>query len=200
MPYSQFTFSKVKEQFNLTIAEGIRFFPDNVAPIAPSSKLLAILEDVPWAIAVDTEKARSEVIINPILLELRRIFDRQISVFSGEEFSVDPEIGLTGFCDFLVSKSPEQLAIEAPAIVVIEAKKADLKVGIGQCIAEMVAAQRFNQAGDRPVSAVYGCISSGTQWRFLKLENSLVTIDLTDYPLLPVEVILSFFVWMIKEE
>jgi hypothetical protein len=200
MPYSQFTFSKVKEQFNLTIAEGIRFFPDNVAPIAPSPKLLAILEDIPWAIAVDTEKARSEVIINPILLELRRIFDRKISVFSGEEFSVDPAIGLTGFCDFLVSKSPEQLAIEAPAIVVIEAKKADLKVGIGQCIAEMVAAQRFNQASDRPVSAIYGCISSGTQWRFLKLENSLVTIDLTDYPLLPVEVILSFLVWMINEE
>jgi hypothetical protein len=200
MPYSQFTFSKVKEQFDLTIAEGIRFFPEHIAPIAPSPKLLAILEDIPWAIAVDTEKARSEVIINPILLELRRIFDRQISVFSGEEFSVDPAIGLTGFCDFLISKSPEQLAIEAPAIVVIEAKKADLKVVIGQCIAEMVAAQRFNQASDRPVSAIYGCISSGTQWRFLKLENSVVTIDLTDYPLLPVEVILSFLVWMINEE
>lgn len=200
MPYSQFTFSKVKEQFDLTIAEGIRFFPDHIAPIVPSPKLLGILEDIPWAIAVDTEKARSEVIINPILLELRRIFDRQISVFSGEEFSVDPAIGLTGFCDFLISKSPEQLAIEAPAIVVIEAKKADLKVGIGQCIAEMVAAQRFNQASDRPVSAVYGCISSGTQWRFLKLENSVVTIDLTDYPLLPVAVILSFLVWMINEE
>ena len=200
MPYSQFTFSKVKEQFDLTIAEGIRFFPEHIAPIAPSPKLLAILEDIPWAIAVDTEKARSEVIINPILLELRRIFDRQISVFSGEEFSVDPAIGLTGFCDFLISKSPEQLAIEAPAIVVIEAKKADLKVGIGQCIAEMVAAQRFNQASDRPVSAIYGCISSGTQWRFLKLENSVVTIDLTDYPLLPVGVILGFLVWMINEE
>ena len=200
MPYSQFTFSKVKEQFDLTIAEGIRFFPEHIAPIAPSPKLLAILEDIPWVIAVDTEKARSEVIINPILLELRRIFDRQISVFSGEEFSVDPAIGLTGFCDFLISKSPEQLAIEAPAIVVIEAKKADLKVGIGQCIAEMVAAQRFNQASDRPVSAIYGCISSGTQWRFLKLENSVVTIDLTDYPLLPVEVILGFLVWMINEE
>jgi hypothetical protein len=200
MPYSQFTFSKVKEQFNLTIAEGIRFFPDNIAPITPSQKLLAILEDVPWAIAVDTEKARSEVIINPILLELRRIFDRKISVFSGEEFNIDPVIGLTGFCDFLVSKSPEQLAIEAPAIIIIEAKKADLKVGIGQCIAEMVAAQRFNQASDRQISSVYGCISSGTQWRFLKLEGSVVTIDLTDYPLLPVEIILGFLVWMIKEE
>jgi hypothetical protein len=199
MPYSQFTFSKVKEQFDLTIAEGIRFFPETISPVAPSQKLLAILEDLPWVIAVDTEKARSEVIINPILLELRRILDQKISVFSGEEFSVDPGSELTGFCDFLVSKSPEQLAIEAPVIVIVEAKKADLKVGIGQCIAEMVAAQKFNQVGDRQVSAVYGCISSGTQWRFLKLEDSVVTIDLTDYPLLPVDIILGFFVWMIKE-
>ncbi|KRH97081.1 MULTISPECIES: hypothetical protein [Cylindrospermopsis] len=198
MPYSQFTFSKVKEQFDLTVTEGVRFFPPDIDPIVPSQKLLAILEDIPWAIAVDTEKARSEVIINPVLLELRRIFDRQISIFSGEEFSVDPGIGLTGFCDFLISKSAEQLAIEAPAMVIIEAKKADLKVGIGQCIAEMVAAQRFNQACNRQVSTVYGCISSGTQWRFLQLEGSVVTIDLTDYPLPPVEVILGFLVWMIK--
>jgi hypothetical protein len=93
MPYSQFTFSKVKDQFNITIAEGIRFFPDHIAPIAPSQKLLSILEDIPWAIAVDTEKARSEVIINPILLELRRIFERKISVFSGEEFNIDKVSG-----------------------------------------------------------------------------------------------------------
>ncbi|MBE9115826.1 hypothetical protein IQ249_07970 [Lusitaniella coriacea LEGE 07157] len=31
-------------------------------PIAPSPRLQGILEDLPWAIAVDTEKARSEVI------------------------------------------------------------------------------------------------------------------------------------------
>ncbi len=150
------------------------------------------------AIAVDTEKARSEVIINPVLLEVRRIFNSSISVFSGEEFNVDPSIGLNGVCDFLLCRSPEQLTVEAPAIVIVEAKKSNLKSGLGQCIAEMVAAQRFNQARVQPLTVIYGTVSSGTQWRFLRLEGQTVTIDLIDYPLPPIETILSFLVWMVK--
>jgi len=198
MPYSQFTIDKVKQDFRLKTVEGVRFFPDVLEPITPSLRVQGILEDLPWAIAVDTEKARSEVIINPVLLEVRRILDRQISVFSGEEFNVDVSIGLNGVCDFLISRSPEQLTVEAPTIVIVEAKKSDLKSGLGQCIAEMVAAQRFNQAKEQPLTAVYGSVSSGTQWRFLKLEEQTVTIDLIDYPLPPIEQILSFLVWMVK--
>jgi len=198
MPYSQFTIEKVKQDFHLTTVEGVRFFPDSLEPIVPSPRLQGILDDLPWAIAVDTEKARSEVIINPVLLEVRRILERQISVFSGEEFNVDSSVGLNGVCDFLISRSPEQLTVEAPTIVIVEAKKSDLKSGLGQCIAEMVAAQRFNQAKEQPLTAVYGCVSSGTQWRFLKLEGQTVTIDLVDYPLPPIEQILSFLVWMVK--
>jgi len=198
MAYSQFTIEKVKQDFHLTTVEGVRFFPNSLEPIVPSTRLQGILEDLPWAIAVDTEKARSEVIINPVLLEVRRILERQISVFSGEEFNIDVSVGLNGVCDFLISRSPEQLTVEAPTIVIVEAKKSDLKSGLGQCIAEMVAAQRFNQAKEQPIAAVYGCVSSGTQWRFLKLEGQTVTIDLVDYPLPPLEQILSFLVWMVK--
>jgi len=198
MPYSQFTIDKVKQDFQLITVEGTRFFPDSIESITPSSKLLAILEDIPWAIAVDTEKARSEVIINPVLLEVRRILNCQISVFSGEEFNVDVTAGLNGVCDFLISRSPEQLTVEAPAIVVVEAKKSDIKSGLGQCIAEMVAVQRFNESKKQPLTAVYGSVTSGTQWRFLQLIGQTLTIDLTDYPLPPVEKILSLLVWMIK--
>ncbi|MGI2905013.1 hypothetical protein [Tolypothrix sp. VBCCA 56010] len=198
MPYSQFTIGKVKQDFQLTTVEGVRFFPDSIESVTPSSRLQAILEDLPWALAVDTEKARSEVIINPVLLEVRRIFNQQISVFSGEEFNVDASIGLNGVCDFIVCRSPEQLTIEAPAIVIVEAKKSDIKSGLGQCIAEMVAAQRFNEKRGQPLTAVYGTVSSGTQWRFLKLEGQTVTIDLMDYSLPPIEQILSFLVWMAK--
>lgn len=62
----------------------------------------------------------------------------------------------------------------------------------------MVAAQRFNQAREQTLTAVYGTVSSGTQWRFLKLEGQTVTIDLMDYSLPPIEPILSFLVWMVK--
>lgn len=200
VPYSQFTtITKVKEAFNLSTVEGVRFLPVSIDPIPSSPKLQAILEDLPWAVAVDTEKARSEVIVNPVLLEVRSLLDRQISVFSGEEFNVDAVTGLSGVCDFLISRSPEQLAIEAPAIVIVEAKKSDLKSGIGQCIAEMVAAQKFNEAKGQPLLSIYGIISSGTQWRFFRLQNTTVTIDLMDYPLPPVEQILGFLVWMVQE-
>lgn len=200
MPYSQFTtIGKVKEAFNLAIVEGMRFLPE-IEPIAPTTALQTLLAtNIPWAIATSTEKARSEAIINPVLLEVRNILNQQISVFSGEEFNVDSHVGLTGVCDFLISRSPEQLDIEAPAIVMVEAKKGDLKVGLGQCIAEMVAAQRFNEAKESSIATIYGSVSSGTAWRFLKLEGQTVAIDLTDYPLPPVDKILGFLVWMVGE-
>lgn len=66
MLYSQFSIDKVKQDFRLTTVEGVRFFPDSLEKITPSQRLQNILEDLPWAIAVDTEKARSEVII-PLL-------------------------------------------------------------------------------------------------------------------------------------
>ncbi|NEN92932.1 MAG: hypothetical protein F6K48_30180 [Okeania sp. SIO3H1] len=196
MPYSIFTLSKVVEDFQLTIIEGDRFVPE-VSPINPTALLKDTLtETVPWAIAVGSEKARSEGIINPVLLEVKRQLKGKISVFSGEEFAVQPEVDLTGYVDFLISRSPEQLYIKAPVVVLVEAKKEDLKPALGQCLAEMVAAQRFNQQKQQPISTIYGTVTSGTVWRFLKLEEQTVTIDLTDYPLPPVEQILSFLVWM----
>lgn len=199
MPYSKFTLSKAVDDFHLTIIEGGRFLPE-ITPITPTPLLQEILkETLPWAIAVSTEKARSEGIINPVLLEVKRQLKGQISVFSGEEFNVEPEAELSGYCDFILSRSREQLFIKAPAVVIVEAKKEDLKPALGQCLAEMVAAQRFNKQKQQPIPVIYGTVSSGTVWRLLKLEEQTVTIDLTDYPLPPVDQILGILVWMMQE-
>jgi hypothetical protein len=199
MPYSEFTtIRKAREAFNLKVVEGDRFIPI-LDPIAPSDILAGTLkETLPIVSTSGSEKARSEGIIYPLLLEVRRILNRQVSLFSGEDFTVEEAVGLNGICDFLMTRSTEVLEIEAPVIVIVEAKKTDLKTGLGQCIAEMVAAQRFNQEKDVPISIVYGSVSNGIQWQFLKLEQQTVTIDLFIYPLPPVEQILSFFVWMIQ--
>jgi hypothetical protein len=178
MLYSKFTIEKAKHDFQLTLVEGSRFFP-TIEPIVPSQRLATELEDLPWTIAVGSEKARSESIVYPVLQEVRRILNRQISLFSGREFNVSPECDLVGYVDFLISLSPEQLVIEAPVAIITEAKKADLNDGLGQCLAEMVAAQRFNEAAHNAISIIYGCVTSGTQWRFLKLEAQTATIDLT---------------------
>jgi hypothetical protein len=121
---------------------------------------------------------------------------QEISVFSGEEFNVDVDRGLNGICDFLIGQSAEQLVLEAPVIVLVEAKKADLKLGLGQCMAEMIAAQQFNQQQGRSISVVFGVITSGTQWRFMQLEGNVITLDLEDYSLQPIEQILAILVWM----
>ncbi|MBW4569393.1 MAG: hypothetical protein KME31_15635 [Tolypothrix carrinoi HA7290-LM1] len=198
MPYSDFTLRKVKQTFGITTVEGERFLPE-IKPIAASATLTAFLEEsLPLAIATGSEKARSELVISPVLLEVRKILQRKISLFSGVDFTVDPASGLSGVCDFLLSRSSEQLEIEAPAVVIIEAKKADLNPGIGQCIAEMIAAQKFNEVNNQPISTIYGSVTNGTAWRFLQLTEQTVTIDLTDYPLPPVDLILGILVWMVS--
>ncbi len=199
MAYSDFSLRKVKQEFNLMLIEGGRFLPE-IEAIAPSPYLAEFLsESIPLASATGSEKARSELIISPILLEVRKILNRQISLFSGEEFTVDSDAGLSGVCDFLLSRSPEQMIIEAPAVVIVEAKKADLKAGVGQCVAEMVAAQKFNESNGCAIPTIYGSVTSGTAWRFMKLERQTVTIDLVDYFLPPVDPILGMLVWMVKE-
>lgn len=200
MPYSQFTtIRKAKEAFNLMTVEGDRFLPI-LEPIAPSEVLAGTLQEtLPIVATSGSKKARSEGIIYPVLLEVRRILERKVSLFSGEEFAIEEAIDLNGVCDFILTRSSEVLEIEAPAVVIVEAKKTDLKTGLGQCMAEMVAAQRFNQAKEKAIATIYGSVSNGIQWQFLKLEQQTVTIDLTVYPLPPVEQILSFFVWMLRQ-
>jgi hypothetical protein len=195
MAYSKFTIAKVKQDFGIQTSEG-KLFPSLVASIAPSDVLVGFLaESLPLAIALSGEKAKAELIISPILVEVRKYLKHQVSLFSGQEFTVDASVGLAGVCDFLISRSPEQFTIETPVVVLVEAKKADLNRGMGQCMAEMVAAQRFNERTGKSQS-VYGCITSGSLWRFLKLEGSLVTVDLSDYALEPIADLLGKLVWL----
>jgi hypothetical protein len=199
MAYSDFSLRKVKEQFGLTLVEGVCFLPE-ITPLMPSTPYLqdVLQESLPLAISMGSEKARSELLISPVLFELRRLLDRKISFFSGEEFTVDQAAGLNGTCDFLLSRSPEQLLMEAPIVVIVEAKKDSIKGGWGQCIAEMVAAQRFNEDGAQEINTIYGTVTTGNIWTFLKLEGKKVTIDLNDYFLLPVERLLGILAWMMK--
>lgn len=198
MPYSQFSLAAAIRYFGLTLQEQ-QFLPD-VAAVTPSDTLINYLKDtLPVVSITGSEKARSEGIVYPVLTEVRRCLNKQISLFSGEEFDVDMEVGLTGICDFILSRSSAQLLVQAPVVMMVEAKKADLSRGIGQCIAEMVAAQRFNQAAQTAIAVVYGCVTSGTQWLFLRLQDSEVRVDPMEYALPPVEPILGYLVWMAGE-
>jgi hypothetical protein len=199
MSYSDFTLKKARQDLAITIHEVRRLFPD-VLPVEPDELLRQELEEgLPLVFARGSEKARSEWIISPVLTAVRRLLNRQISLFSGEDFTVDPNIGLNGICDFLISKSPTQLEIQTPVLVIIEAKKENLNGGLGQCIAEMVAAQKFNATNNMNIPRIFGSVTSGTGWKFLELEGNSVRIDITEYPLPPVEPILGFLIWMLSQ-
>ena len=88
---------------------------------------------------------------------------------------------MTGVCDFLVSLSPAQFHLEAPAIILVEAKRDNLTIGLGQCVAEMVAAQRFNAEQGNDIPCVYGTTTSGIEWVFLKLEEKKLQLDMAAY-------------------
>jgi hypothetical protein len=198
MPYGDFTLKKVRDELQLTIVEENGIF--SLIEEVKISELLALTlqENVPLALAINTEKARSELIISNILVELRKQFNHQISLFSGVEFNVNKDQGLNGFCDFIISRSPEQLFIDLPVIAIVEAKNENLVSGLGQCIAEMVAAKLFNEPGQAGTK-VYGAVTSGSVWRFLKLEQDTVSLDLKEYHIENVTKILGILSAMVKQ-
>jgi hypothetical protein len=181
MAYSDFTLNRVKKEFGLTIDEKLDLFAAVESSECSDYLKFTLQENVPLALAINTEKARSEMIIAPILIEVRRDLKQQISLFSGTEFNIDSARGLNGICDFIISRSREQLTVNAPVLTIVEAKNENIKAGLGQCIAEMLAAQIFNQNEGNLIETIYGAVTTGNIWKFLKLVGSVVFIDQTDY-------------------
>ena len=200
MAYSDFKLSEIIQKFGLTLNEVSGLFGDTLEEEC-SDLLTTILKDnIDLAVAINTEKARSEMIISPILLEVRRKLNYEISLFSGVDFNVDNQQGLNGFCDFLISLSKEQLFVRAPVITLVETKNENLKSGLGQCIAEMLAAQLFNEQKQNGIKIIYGVVSIGTIWQFLKLEDKVISIDLTEYYIKDVKKILGILISAIKQQ
>jgi hypothetical protein len=198
MAYNNFTLESVKDQFDLKLLNNR--FCELLPPSEPQAEFLTIFdESFSLAEVAKSEKAKSELLVSPILVQARRMVDRQVQLFSGEEFNVDQEKGLSGFCDFLFSKSENQFTIDAPVLMLVEAKRGELEAGLGQCVAEMLAAQNYNQLRNKNIAAIYGCVTSGTLWQFLKLEGSDVTIDPTNYLVTPVQRILGILKWILSQ-
>jgi hypothetical protein len=198
MSYSDFTLKTALETFDLKHIEQQNLFISESSVEASSFLKEALAENVPLALAIGTEKARSELIIVNVLIEIRKKLNHQISLFSGVKFDVDAERNLTGFCDFMISASPEQLFIDSPVIALVEAKNENIMAGLGQCIAEMVAAQQFNLQESNVTPVIYGIVTSGTVWKFLKLEQSQVFIDLEEYYIKDINIILGIILSMLE--
>ncbi len=181
MAYSSFTLSEITKKFNITLTETTDLFeavPE--MPIRPEFQA-QFNTMLPLALATSTEKARSEFIIAPVLVELWLLQDRKIGLLSGVEFNIDEAQGLVGVCDYIITLSAEQMFVKAPVMMLVEAKNEDLKRGYGQCIAEMIAAQTFNAREGSESPKIYGVVTIGELWRFLVLEGTTARIDSRSY-------------------
>ena len=123
---------------------------------------LAMTQQMP----LTSEKAKSELIITPILVELRNRNNNFFTVYSGEVLNADPAVGLSGECDFILTKDTNTFAISAPIITVVAAKKDDLEAGVVQCAAQMVGIQRFNEKYGESVETIYGCATTADTGSF----------------------------------
>ena len=200
MAYSNWTLEAVVPAFQLEKVDTVGLFSE-VEPVTPSAYLkTGLAKKAPLATAIGTEKARSEMIVADVLVDLLDHLDRRISLFSGIDFNVDVENGLTGVCDFLVSLSPNQFYLEAPVIILVEAKNTDVKLGLGQCVAEMLAAQHFNAEKGNDIPYIYGASTTGIDWVFLKLEEKCLHIDMTTYQIAQCDKVLGILASMVAQK
>ena len=200
MAYSDFTLSDIKEKFQIVTEEQVDIFPNIEAEKISDYLNGTLKENIPLALAIHTEKARSEMIVTPILIEIRKILNHRISLFSGVEFNVDKEKGLNGICDYLISLSKEQLYVTSPIISVVEAKNDNIKSGLAQCSAEMIASQIFNEQKQDRIDTIYGIVTTGSIWKFLKLDGKTLYIDIKEYYLEQLGKIMGIMLHIIRLE
>jgi hypothetical protein len=173
MAFSEFTLDSAVRSLGVSVAEA-DLFPGHMPVVVP-----AWLPD--WLargtrLALISEKARSEFIVVPILLAAKELSGGRLAIFSGQRLDVDSARGLTGECDFLLALGPSVPPLRAPIAAVVEAKKNDVEGGLGQCVAQMVAAREFN-AATRDPAPIYGCVTTGEAWQFLRLTGDAVELD-----------------------
>ena len=198
MAYNNFTMAKALTELQLVKEEADLF--SAIAPHTLPAHLLHSLEaGKNLALPLNTEKAKSEFIIAPLLLYVKSTLQNQVSLFSGVEFNVSAELGLTGVCDFIISRASSQYLLTAPLIAIVEAKNDNIHNGFGQCIAEMYAAQLFNQSDDSASERIYGIVTIGSAWHFLKLEGKQITFDLAEYYIDNPQKIIGIILHIIKD-
>ncbi len=190
MSYTDFDIRKVESELGVKVKN--RVLSWQIEFIEPINWLVeALIRGSSTSLV--SEKARSEFLVAPVLLAVREINENRVQIFSGQTLNVDANLGLTGECDFILSKTEPTPILREPIMAVVEAKKNDIELGLGQCIAQMVAARIFNHRQGNDFKEIFGCVTTGETWQFLKLEETLAIVDTNRYFISEVGKILGVF-------
>lgn len=191
MPYTDFSLDSLTAGFGLKMVTAELF--SGIEPRPGPAWLREALERGSRQVLI-SEKSRSEFIVVPILLACQEESPGAVSIYSGQRLDVDPARGLMGECDFILSATPPLPALRAPLMTIVEAKKHDIENGIWQCFAQMLGARIFNELHGRPTREIFGCVTNGDIWQFLRLADEVAQIDRRRYYLDNVNAILAALV------
>ncbi len=197
MAYSEFlNLKQVEKKLGLNTTDLV-LFPPPVPFVTISSRLQ---EDIVYAkkMPLLSEKAKSELVIAPILREIKTQ-NPNFNYFSGYTFDVDSSQSLTGICDFLFTLNTAKNSIKAPVICLVEAKNRTIDEGFGQCAAEMYAAKLYNEQEGEDINVIYGCVTNAYDWCFMKLENNVVYVDIDRYYLNRVDEIVGIMLHILEQ-
>ena len=179
MAFSDFKkISEVQEKFRIRYSANDFF---EVEETKPSEQFLQDFEFSMQHINVfSSEASRCEAVIFPILREVYKKYADSYALWIKEPITYDET--LNGTPDYLISTKSELgiTVVGTPLIMLVEAKKNDFEQGWGQCLSELVAAQKIN---DDPSFPVYGIVTDGTLWEFGRLVNDTFTRNRTNFTL-----------------
>jgi hypothetical protein len=180
MAYRDFKMKDLKAKFGIREIGAKLFIPSQIKAIEPSEKLKSDLAEAEF-ITLSTEKAVSERLVAPVLVEIAKLNDF-VQIFSGEIIVADKSKGLNGELDFVFSRRPWTRKPENPLLCVTEAKLGLINSGVDQAAAQMLGLRIFNQNnGHDDEQIIHGAVTDGTSWRFLKLEGTDLFLDMHVY-------------------
>ncbi|MBI1924363.1 hypothetical protein HYR99_08945 [Candidatus Poribacteria bacterium] len=156
--------SQVQKQFNIKYREECFIVAQDVEP--PVHFLEEFKFNQENIDIYSSEASRAEIIIFPILREVYKSYAHDYSFWVQKSIACDED--LNGTPDYLIATRSAlgKTVLEAPLLIVAEAKKNDFEQGWGQCLAELVAAQKINGDSNFPI---HGIVTDGKLWEFGKL-------------------------------
>ncbi len=193
--YSQFDYDDLKD-LGLQVGENAFIHEIKYKPVPPSDFLKKTLERN-LRRKLRSEKAKSEFLISPVLAELEELNLQKFAFYSGYKFSVEPKQGLNGFCDFVLSLEAKAFRIEAPVFFIVESKNENLESGIPQCVAELYAAQIFNERAGKLHPVLYGAVTFGHEWKFIRFIGNTAEVDTSIFFLIQLDQILGIMQYIV---
>lgn len=198
MAYRRFSLQQLRKEFQINNKVDHLFDKPSIA-VLPLGEYLKYTLNKAKSLRVRSEKAKSELIVMPMLMDLMDKNKDFLTVYSGESLIVDKERGLSGECDFILAKNNDSFDISAPIMMLVEAKRHDLEGAVPQCVAQMLGARLYNERMGQPIPIIYGCVTNADDWLFMQLSDKLVRIDQEKYYLKEIDKVLGIFQHIIDQ-